>query len=89
MNETLLIVTGVGTAAFMLALCRIVTAEADRAMAVHRLRVEAMQLRNSYARTILSLRSPADQASESPSEATPAEEPGAIEPPNETPRQAA
>jgi hypothetical protein len=56
MGEGVLIVVGLGTAAFMLAMSRIVTAEAARVLDVHFLQVKAMKLRNEYARTLLSLR---------------------------------
>lgn len=56
LNEAGLIVVGLGTAVFMLAMSRIVTAEAARVLDVHFLQVKAMKLRNEYARTILAMR---------------------------------
>ncbi len=56
LNEVGLLVVGLGTAAFMLAMSRIVTAEAARVLDVHFLQLKAMKLRNGYARTILAMR---------------------------------
>lgn len=56
LHEATLIIVGLGTAAFMLAFSRIVTAEAARVLDYHFLQVKAMKLRNDYAETILALR---------------------------------
>lgn len=56
LSEATLIIVGLGTAAFMLAFSRIVTAEAARVLDLHFLQIKAMKLRNEYAETILALR---------------------------------
>lgn len=55
LHEASLIIVGLGTALFMLALSRIVTHEAARALDYHFLQIKAMKLRNRYARTVLAL----------------------------------
>lgn len=76
-TEPVLIVVGLGLAAFLLAFSRIVTAEAKRALDMHFVRVNAMRLRNDHARIILALRPASARAmpiGEEPIEVSPVDE---------------
>ncbi len=71
LRETELIAVGLGLAAFLLAMSRIVTAEAKRSLDVHFVQAEAMELRNAYAESILALRPEVIEVDEEPIEVSP------------------
>jgi hypothetical protein len=78
MTEPLWLALGLGVGVFLVALSRVLSAEATRAHGLHLVRVEAMNVRNRYTRTILALR-PGERAAAEPLEVSPVDDLG--EPP--------
>ena len=73
--EPLLIVVGLGVAGFGLAAMAIVSATAQDSIKRHMVQVRAMELRNEYLRTVLSLRGLPDPTAISAVSANRADEP--------------